>query len=319
MKRLLFLTALSISVTQFFIIHTAYQAVNDQAPMPYGNLITTLQEELKKPEYRKNILPHDFSYLVDLLHHGRDSGQPRDYIRSVFKLFGNLLKGAEYVNPYAFSSLLDELPHHLRTYFTAQKARAYLKNTALYDANMFDRFKETVNNMLYIKFSSEYESFKQDPEQFLTNLSNEIVGIAQEEVSIEQLRQGIIRFCEIGLGKIIWSPYDKEKTWESVKTISNQLATLIEYNILDDVNDLDDLYWTLINRYCHFLDLMGIDMPTTFYQHVKNDLSSQELLLFELEEQDATIVEAKIQYFTRTLLEAETKCRAYQKGILTRS
>ncbi len=166
-----------------------------------------IQEELKKTEYRKEILPHDFSHFVNLIRYGNEMEQPRAYMRSVLKLFGNILKGSEYINAYVYSNMIDELIS-LERYFIAKKTKSYLKNTALYDASLFDRFKESINNMLYVKFSSQYESFKKDPEQFLQDLTNEIVDVTQEEISVEQLRQGIVRFLEVGLSKLVWSPED---------------------------------------------------------------------------------------------------------------
>ena len=320
MKSVTFLSIIILGALHFHnTIATDYQISDSQPAKQGASSISTLQKELKTPQYCKEILPNNFSYLTDLLQYGNDVGQPRAYIRSVFKLFSNLLKGAEYVNAYAFSDLIDQFPSLIKQHLTAQESRTYLNNTALYDANMFDRFKATVNNMLYMKFSTEYEAFKQNPEQFLENISNDIVKTVQEEVSIEQLRQGVIRFCEVGLGKLIWSPEDQEKTWHCVKSISNRLATLLEHNILDDVNDLDDLYWTLVHRYCFFIDITNADMPVKFYQNVKNDIASQQLLLFELDEQDTNFIEPKIQFLTRTLLNAEAKSRAFEQGILTRS
>jgi hypothetical protein len=283
----------------------------------HDHLIASIQKELRSPEYRKDVLPHDFSHLSHLISYGTHTNQPPAYLRSIVKLFSNMLKSPHYVNAYAFSGLLETLPEHLAPYFSFTESRAYITDSALYDATFVDRFKSTVNNMLYAKFSSEYDSFRQDPHMFLKKISGNIVTIAQEELVQEQLRQGIIRFCEIALSKLVWDPAAQEETWRITKKIGEQLATFLEYNILDDVNDLDDLHWTLLNRYCYFIELTTPDMSESFYQAVRNDLrlNSSDIILFALKEQDY-IVEPKLSYMQRTLLEAETAAYRAKAGLV---
>jgi hypothetical protein len=270
------------------------------------HLIVAIQKELRTPEYRKEVLPHNFSHLSHLIAHGANSNQPPAYLRSIVKLFSNMLKGSHYVNAYAFSELLETLPTQTVPYFSFIKSRAYITDSAFYDATFVDRFQSTVNNMLYAKFSSEYDSFRQDPNLFLEKISSNIVAIAEEEIVQEQLRQGIIRFCEIALSKLVWDPTAREETWQITKTIAEQLVAFLEHNIIDDINDLDDLHWTLLNRYCYFLELTAADMPSSFYQSVRNDLRSNgdNIILFALKEQD-DFIEPKLSYMQRTLMAAE--------------
>jgi len=274
------------------------------------NLLKSLQYELKDPSYRTTILPNNFSHLSNLILNGNTNNQPPAYLRSTIKLFSNLLKSAEYVNASAFENFLATFPKAAQPYFSLPISRSYITNTALYDADMFDRFKQTVNNVMYSSFSSNYESFKQNPGQFLENLSSEILTIAQEEVTREQLRQGIVRFAEIALSKLIWDVAQPEKSWEITKKIGDQLAELLEQNILDDANDLDDLYWTLLTRYCYFIDITATDTAPSFYTTIKKDIAAGNIILFELEEQDA-IVESKHLYMQRALFSAEAQSRAH--------
>ena len=93
-----------------------------------------------------------------------------------------MLKSSHYVNASAFSDMLEQLPSELTPYFSLPASRQYIANSALYDATFVDRFKETVQNVLYMQFSTEYESFRQDPNLFLKKISGSIVTIAQEEI-----------------------------------------------------------------------------------------------------------------------------------------
>jgi hypothetical protein len=274
------------------------------------NLLKSLQNELKDPSYRTEILPNNFSHLFNLITSGNTNNQSPTYLRSIIKLFSNMLKGAEYVNAYEFESFMARFPILVQPYFSLNASKSYITQVALYDAHMFDRFKVTVNNVLYMKFSSEYESFKRNPNEFLEYISSEIVTIAQEEITREQLRQGIIRFAEIALSKLIWDVSNPEKSWDNTKKIATHFATLLEYNILDDLNDLDDLYWSLLTRYCYFIDVTAIDLFPAFYTTIKNDISSGKVLLLELAEQDS-FVEPKLSYMQRTIMKAQAQSEAY--------
>jgi hypothetical protein len=278
------------------------------------NLLQSLQYELKDPSYRTTILPNNFNYLSQLLALGNKNGQPPAYARSVIKLFSNLLKSAEYVNAQALEQCMSNFSELVEPYFSLTLSRTYITHTALYDAHMFDRFKETVNNALYHTFSTEYESFRADPAHFLNSLSNTIVVLAQEEVTREQIRHSIMRFAEIALSKCIWDIAAPEKSWLTTKKIADHLATLLERNILEDTNDLDDLYWSLLTRYCYFIDIMATDLEPSFYIFIKNDIAAQGTILFDLPEQDS-FVESKLSYMQRTLLKAESQSRAYHMNI----
>jgi hypothetical protein len=286
--------------------------------MPLDNqdhFIASLQQELRSPQYKKEVLPNDFSYLSQLITFGTKNNQPPAYVRSLFKMFSNMLKSAHYVNAYAFSQELEDLSTILDSYFGFPVSKRYITNSALYDASFTDRFIATVNSALYAKFSTEYESFRQNPDLFLRNMSADILSIAQEEIEQSQIRQSIIRFCEIALNKLIWHPGEQEKTWELTKKIATQLATLLEHNIIDDSNDLDDLYWTLLNRYCYFMEVAALDMPESFYTALKNDIRSNKIVLFELPEQDF-IVEPKLSYMQRSIMESEVRAYGFQHGLL---
>lgn len=279
------------------------------------NLILSIQQKMRKPEYPQEILPNDFSHFSRLLKFGVENHQSPLFLRSVTKSFTNILKRSRYVNAHAFSQLLEEMPKYILPYFTLPSSQAYISNAALYDAAFIDRFKSTVNNMLYSKFSTEYETFRQDPASFLQTISGTIVTMAQEELMQEQVRQGIIRFCELALSKLIWDPIEQEKTWFTTKKIAEQIAQLLEYNILDDTNDVEDLHLTLLNRYCYFIEITATDMAPSFYAAIKNDLASNNIVLFALAEQD-NFLESKLSYMQRTLIEAETALYRYQSGLL---
>lgn len=278
------------------------------------DLMATIHHELRSPAYTREILPNDFSHLSQLLFLGASNNQLPLYALSVTKSFTKLVKRCSYISSTALSQLLQELPKQLLPYFALPSSGNYITNPALYDAAFADRFGSTINNLLYAQFSTKYEEFRQDPYAFLRTTSTNILAIAQEEMMQEQLRQNLLRFFEIALSKLIWNPTEQEATWFTTKRIAEQLAQLLEYNIIDDTNDLEDLYLTLLNRYCYFVEITATDMPSSFFAAVRNDLKSNDIVLFALAEQD-TILESKLAYMQRTLIEAETAAYRYNSGV----
>lgn len=274
-----------------------------------AQLLNSIQRDLQDPRYR-DILPNNFSYLVQLLDYGKHSEQNREYAHNVISLFSKLLKGSEYVNSYVFSGLIEQIPgllkHHFSTY-QLEGSHIVLAN----DLDMLERLEQTISSIVYNKFATDFSTCKSNPEKFLQDLSQRIIAATSQEVSMEQLRQIVIRFLEVGLSKLVWSPRDEEKTWDSVKTISHNLATLMEYNIIDDLNDIDELFWTLVHRYRYFLELHSSDMPMSFYHKIAQDMQSQKLLLFDLAEQEP-FMQTKANCLMQTLIAQQAKKQAYE-------
>jgi hypothetical protein len=272
-----------------------------------ASLFESIQKELRDQNYRKEILPNNFSYLLQLLQHGSKTKLDRDFAVSVISLFSKLLKGAEYVNAYNFGSLIDQLPNLTKHYFTPNGIdNLALQNNALQDLDMFDRLEKSVSSIIYNKFTKEFAQAQENPQQFLDDLSAKIVTITKQEIGIEQLRQTIIRFLEVGISKLVWNAHDPEQSWDSVKKISHNLASLMESNIIDDLNDLDDLFWSLTHRYCYFLELNSSDVPLSCYKKIKQDISEQRLMLFDLEEQEP-FMQSKSECIMHVVLSQEVK------------
>lgn len=242
-----------------------------------------LQHVYNRHEYDE-ILPTNLSHIIQFLEHGKKNNQSRAYVKSVIKLFSNKLKGVPYINAYAYSFMLADFPELLNDYFLIKRATG------------LNKYKETLNSILYQTFLSKYDFFKKSPQEFFDALSQEIIETLQhdlptmsDDISQEELRHTLVRFFEIGINKLIWHPEEHDKIWASVKSISRQLEALMEHNIIDDSNDLDDLFWTLIHRFCYFLDLAHESLPVKFFETIKNDIATEQLLLVELEEQEALI------------------------------
>lgn len=238
----------------------------------------------------------------------------REFILLTLRLFNNKLKGTEYINATKFEEFLSTLPNCFEKSIVIEKINHYLRNP-YGDETMFNRFMAITHNIMYQQFSTNYDKFKANPDQFLLGISEEISEIAHAEAQVEQLRQTIVRFLEIALSKLVWNPHDGEQTWESVKSISNHLACLVERNILADINQLDDLYWSLLYRYCYFIDVATPLLPNTFFKRIKEDIATHQLLFLELDEQDP-LMGSKLKHLQQTIFHTEAKALAQQQGVI---
>jgi len=273
-------------------------------------LLQSIQRDLQDSRYRQDVFPNNFSYLTQLLEHGARTKQPREFAQESFSLFSKVLKGSEYVNSYTFDSFVERLPALLKHYFVGYQLESANQLIVENDLDMLERLQQTVTSIVYNKFTQDFSSGKANPEQFLNDLTQKIVRVTTQEISMEQLRQIIIRFLEVGLSKLIWNPHDQAKTWELVKSISHNIATLMQYNIVDDLNDVDELFWTLLHRYRFFLELNNTTMPLSVYAKIKQDIRTKKLILFELEEQE--FLQTKGSCLMHAVLAQEAKKRSHE-------
>lgn len=270
-----------------------------------------LRHTFSHPLYSQEVLAHDFSHLIQFLQHGKRMGQKRTYCKSVLRLFTNKLKSTPFVNAYAFHNMLKDLPEMLNSYFIIFK---------LADINPA---KLVVHEVSMNHFANQFSLFKDNPNLFFNDLSQHIIDALNsnyqisEEISIEELRKTILILLEIGLSKLVWTPEDTIETWELCKKISDQLSVLMETNIICDPDDLNDLFITLVERYCYFLEITGADLPVEFFEKIKQIIASESLLFLDMEEQEQSI-ETKAERLIRTLKESEAKARARQAGIIVK-
>ena len=227
----------------------------------------------------------------------------KDYtnLKTIFKLFSNRYKGIEYINAKKLTVFLEELYNNL------PKCDNVPYNIGLlHDPTSFDQFTKEIKTRLIKDFSEQFNDFKKDPESFITNLAKKITKQVEQEVELVSMQQTVTRFLEITVSKLIWSPYDQEKTWENVQYISKQFVLLLEKNIITDVDALDDLLWSLIHRYSFFIELTGSLLTPAFYEKVLHDLKSDKLIMSIVEEQDE-LLKPKALFLKEKIIAAQAK------------
>ena len=280
-------------------------------------LLASVEKDLQSNTYIKNILPYDMQYITTLLEHGNRTHQSRPYYQSVFRLFTNLFKRTPCLNATSFEQCVAQVPRLIKKQFEATVAHTILNQIQVKDLELVHRFQAMVNGMLFQSLSTQYDCFKKDPELFLNNLSQTITSIAQEEIEIEQLRVAIVRFLELGLGKVAWSSETIEESWVSVKQLSRSIMQLFEEKIIDDSCLIDDLLWSLLTRYCYFLEIYATEIPLEFYLMLEKELDNQLPAFLTLDEQES-FIETKKSYFVRTVMQCKAQNSNFQRGIITR-
>lgn len=268
-----------------------------------------LRSTFSDPTYASDILPNNLSHLLQFLEYGKSTKQQPAYAQSVLRLFLNKLKAVPYINAYAFDLALQHLPSLLKHYFTP------------YPHDVIDILQLKVNDLLYTQFLNKFALFKYDPGAFLDLVSYDIVNMAFQEFSYQQdhnpqeLRKNLMMFLEVSLGKVIWSPYEGKQTWQLFKQMANHLAACHD-SFCITMNDLNDLYSSLLERYCFFLDVAAIDLSDDFYHAVTTDKSKDKLALFAQGTKEQYL-ESNLKRFDRALSCAHTRARAYERGLVT--
>ena len=72
----------------------------------------------------------------------------------------------------------------------------------------------------------------------------------------------------------------------------------------------------LLESSCKFLDLAGSELSLTVIETIKEDVISNEMLMFEFEEQEQ-MIETKRERLLDVLMETEAKIEARMRGIIT--
>lgn len=273
-----------------------------------GGLTKFLQKTFNRPEYAQDVLPNDFSHLIQCLDYTQKRYSTRTHGCHVLRLFTHKLRASSYVNATAFASMLGEITPIIKRYLDGAEQRVAMT------------WKSTINKMLYDAFLNQFDQFKASPAAFFDSLSQDMTTTLFDQqtllsdITIDEFRHSLVRFLEVGLSKLIWHPEDGLKTWLSANAITNSLVAMNDYNMIDS-DDIYELKDTLLERYCFFIDIVSPELPANFFVSLKNDLANQRPALLEQEELE-TCIETKRQRFARALCQGEFQSRAREQGIV---
>ena len=232
-----------------------------------------LTEVFNDSRYAAHILPNNFFHFIELLDYGSKNNKPYSYMLSIVRLFTNKLKACRYVNGYEYYTMLIQLNPIVERYFNPKRK--------------FDSPRDLIFHMIYPALEGRWTEFINEPKAFLRDLSHQMNDALE-------LRKALMLFFEVSLNKLVWSPEDQVDTWNCVKSIATELGALQPHSVIVDTDDLNNLYITLLERYCLFMELTGMQLSDSVYDAITQDINIHNLPWLELEEQDA-LLETKAQ------------------------
>ncbi len=230
------------------------------------------------PEY-SNYLPHNLSHMIQFLDHGSKTGQSEAFAASVIKLFMQKIKATPYVDAESFVEFLPKF---------AQAIQPYLNKK---EASFLQDVQKLLKEKLVSVFTQYFSYFQSNPDAFMNSLSEQLAKqtnqmCTAQHVEIEQLKKDILRFIEICANKLIWSSKDDLQVWNTCNSLAYEAQQCLEKKLLPNQDALDDVYWSLIYRFCYFLELAAPVLSNNFYDIVLQDLKDKPLVLTSIEEQE---------------------------------
>jgi len=268
------------------------------------------------------MLSQDGSHIIEFLKlcNELDLGEGTVYVG--MRLFYNKMKSCEIIDDVVLIQLLEEVPVLLEPCF-AEDSKAKVQDLTF--------IKNHVESLILSKLVDKFAEFQKKPDAFVSDLAQSIVEIMKKEENAktaveekkeirDRLYSVTMRFFDTALQRVIWYNRDSvgsEIIWRSFATIATGIQKLAEHDVIHHMDDLDDLYWSLIHRFCFYLDLSGATLPLEFYEQVENQLANKTVFFLEAKEQDEGI-KTKKDTLLESLFVAKVKAIAFEKrGIVS--
>ena len=230
------------------------------------------------PKYAEVILPYSFYHLNQLLWLGYEQDQPRGFFNSIFALFHQKTKEVPSISTYALDDLIDVLQKTV--YKQCQP-----------DETLFKKLKTDFTGAIQGAFSSWFSA---SPDEFVDELASTVAQQAniayQQHTHPHDLQAMILRFLEQIINKLTWDPSNPMDAWIQFKALGRKLEGLVELGLIQSMDELDDLYWSLTLRFGNYLDLVATSMLPSQIRTMHSQISKAKHPLFALEEQNECIV-----------------------------
>lgn len=230
--------------------------------------------------YTERVLPCFFMHVDDLLANTGRHKDPYIYIKNVFSLFHERLTACNWVNPIAFTWLLEQLSLRLESYFkNAPSLKDALSATLEGKLTLLENSKDKKNITIKCKVEA---------------LTEEILGVLKDRNDALATQMLIIRFLENCLCKLLWDARDDVYAWKAFKLLGLQLEQLYQHSIIPDQTTLNHLLWSLVNRFIYWIsELEGSAISLTCYQQIIQELSGNKLSFLHHKEQRQAITPKK--------------------------
>ncbi len=302
---------------KYYLNYSPYQDETKNNIQSKTSIFNQVLSKYVKEIYNSNVYPNFLSqnaiHFNEFLELSEELKLSLNPLYTCIRLFYNKIKACELVDDTVLLQILNPLPRLIERYFEEKNNE---KISLKY-------LKKSIEKTILFKFSEHLNDFQANSNEFISELAKEISQITKNEINQidtnkeqyymkERFRNLLIRFIEITISKLIWDSKHYQNIWGSVLSIANNLVRLAEHKILDHMDDLDDMLWSLTIRFNYFLTLVGSTLPTDFYEEIENDIANGSAFFLELEEQDQGIVSKK-ESLLKTLLNAKAKSFAFHE------
>ena len=280
-----------------------------------------VKEDYNKPELTE-LFSRDGSDITQFLKITTDLNLDESITYVGLRLFHNKIKSCDLILGKVTNSLLENFNEYLGRYFD-ETEDCFKTELEIIRKNL----EKIILNQLNDQFAKQETFNKSKVTQQITDdifiLITQSVSHLQKKFDAhktkERLRHVTLRFVETLLDKTVWDDNSAEEIWPSFISISNNIQKLALTGIIDHLDDLDDLLWSLTHCFCRYFTSFGISVPTAIYNKIELNLRNSEISFLEEPEQDDGI-KTKKEHILESLMRAKFKAYAYEKnGIISQS
>ena len=285
------------------------------------SFVSYIKQVYNDPNYAL-MLSQDSSHIVEFLDLSEELNLETATTYECLRLFYNKLKSCEIIDDAIVLAITRSLPTKFKRHFDF--------NLPSEEPRSIDFIKKNTENIILSRLTEEFAFFQKDPELFVDTLA-QTLATANQEFFLEQsiahkkhldkvdavtrLRSLTLRFFDVLIAKIMWIPEAQEACWDSFITIGEELKNLGAEGVIDHMDDLDDLWWTLTHRFSFFVDFMGYSLSRAFYEKAETDLANKTVHFLETPEQDEGITTKK-EFIINALIQGKAKAIAFEKGFM---
>jgi hypothetical protein len=251
--------------------------------------------------YGTRFLPSCFVHVTDFLAHSKKTENPCLFAQAVISSFHNALKKSTWTNPYALATLLEELPPLV----------------APFCIETHQSIKEIIKQELYQALRYNFEELQNNPESFLEKTAETItikIASPTEQILVRELQYSLARFIESALDKLLFDPNEQEYTWKITILLAEHLQALEKSHIIDE-RTLNQLYWSLLERFVYFINSTGSLLHPATYTLIQENIKTASHHMLHLEEEEAFFVKKSV-YLQKALDRGMFKAHAREKGIV---
>lgn len=298
--------------------HDAYGMMRESRTSSFNEMVVRHAKRLCNGGLY-NIFSQDGRDFVDFWFTAKEVNLDLEKAYTCLRLFYNNIKSCELIDYTVVNQVLNTTPKLFERYFELDSSKIGELNVV----------RENIEDLMLGRFTEGLDKFQSAPDIFLTNLSSDVTEIVKSRLMFirqeeeekefrEKLRNIIIRFSDLIINKTIWYEHEYERIWSSFIGMADNLHKMGTYGIIQDQDNLDELWDSLVRRFVWYLDLKGSILPVGFYEQIEEDLKNNVVFFLEVDEQDDGIIPKK-QLIQNAIVRAKAKAIAGEKGIFTDS